>query len=40
MAEWLGRRTCNPDAHGLSPAMTTWICFTVAVFKSKATLCK
>ena len=31
VAEWLGRRTWNPEVPGLSPALTTsWICNTVA----------
>ena len=32
MAKWLGRRTCNLEAPGSSPALTSWICFTVAPF--------
>ena len=34
MAKWLGRRTCNLEAPGSSPALTTWICFTVALFSN------
>ena len=34
MAKWSGRRTCNPEELGSSPALTTWICFTVTPFSN------
>ena len=34
MVQWLGRRTCYPKAPGSSPALNTWICFTVVLFSN------
>ena len=34
MAKWLGHQTCNLEVPGSSPALTTWICFTVAPFSN------
>ena len=34
MAQWLGHHTHNPEAPGLSSALTIWICFTVAPFSN------
>ena len=34
VAQWLGRRTCNPEVPGSSPALTALICFTVATFSN------
>ena len=34
MAQWLGLWTCNQEAASSSPALATWICFTVAPFSN------